>query len=134
VVETQQLITVLEIPRSILGYSLQHLNRISPTLCTHRIPIEPDVTPSREPQSRLNNNMREVVKKEVQKLLHAGIIYLVANSEWVNPVQVVPKKAGMTAVRNNKNKLIPRRDITSSTRPLRKTTSHFRLSMRCWCG
>jgi hypothetical protein len=74
-VETQQLITILETHRSILGYSLQDLKGISPTLCTHRIPIEPDATPSREPQRRLNNNMREVVEKEVLKLLHAGIIY-----------------------------------------------------------
>jgi hypothetical protein len=38
--------------------------------------------------------MREVVKKEVLKLLHMGIIYLVPYSEWVSPVQVVPKKGG----------------------------------------
>jgi hypothetical protein len=42
--------------------------------------------------------MREVVKKEVLKLLHTGIIYLVQDSEWVSPVQVVPKKGRMTVV------------------------------------
>jgi hypothetical protein len=36
--------------------------------------------------------MREVVKKEVLKLLHAGIIYPVSYIEWVSQVQVVPKK------------------------------------------
>jgi len=51
--------------------------------------------------------MREVVKKEVLKLLHAGIIYPVTNSEWVSPVQVVPKKGGMSVVKNEKNELIP---------------------------
>jgi hypothetical protein len=30
--------------------------------------------------------MREVVKKEVIKLLDAGIIYPVPHSEWVSPV------------------------------------------------
>jgi hypothetical protein len=44
-VETQQLITVLETHQSVLGYSLQDLKGISPTLCTHRIPIEPGATP-----------------------------------------------------------------------------------------
>jgi hypothetical protein len=57
-VETQQLITILETYRSVLGYSLQDLKGISPTFCTHGIPIEPDATPSRKPQRRLNNNMR----------------------------------------------------------------------------
>jgi len=51
--------------------------------------------------------MREVVKKEVLKLLHAGIIYRVPNSEWISPVQVVPKKGGMMVVRNDNNELIP---------------------------
>jgi hypothetical protein len=46
--------------------------------------------------------MREVVKKEVLKLLHAGIIYPMPHSKWVSPVQVVPKKRGITIVRNEK--------------------------------
>jgi hypothetical protein len=69
--------------------------------------MEPASTPSREPQRRLNNAMREVVKKEVLKLLHAGIIYPVPHSDWVSPVQLVPKKGGMTVIENNKNELIP---------------------------
>jgi hypothetical protein len=46
--------------------------------------------------------MREVVKKAVLKLLHAGIIYPVPHSKWVSPVQVVPKKGGMIVVKNEK--------------------------------
>ena len=56
--------------------------------------------------------MREVVKKEVLKLLHIEIIYTVLYSEWVSPVQVVPKKGGMTVVKTKKNELIPQRTIT----------------------
>jgi len=56
--------------------------------------------------------MREVVKKEVIKLLHVGIIYPVPHSEWVSPVQVVHKKGGMTVVTNEKNELIPQRTVT----------------------
>src|SRR6185503_19618990 len=83
---------------------------------------------------RLNNAMREVVKKEVLKLLDAGIIYLVPLSEWVSPVQVVPKKGGMTVVENSKNELIPQRTITEwrmciDYRKLNKATKkdHFPL-------
>ena len=56
--------------------------------------------------------MRVVVKKEVLMLLHAGIIYPVQDSEWVSPVQVVPKKGGMTVVQNERNELIPQRTVT----------------------
>jgi hypothetical protein len=51
--------------------------------------------------------MREVVKKEVLKLLKAGVVYPISDSEWASPVQVVLKKGGMTAIRNEKNELIP---------------------------
>jgi hypothetical protein len=56
--------------------------------------------------------MREVVKKEVLKLLHARIIYPVTHSEWVSPVQVVPKKGDMTVVKNEKKELIPQQTVT----------------------
>ena len=51
------------------------------------------------------------MKKEVLKLLHDGIIYPVPHSEWVSPVQVVPKKGGMTIVENIKNELIPQHNV-----------------------
>jgi hypothetical protein len=88
--ESLCLLTVLEKYHSAFGYSLQDLKGISPALCTHRIPTDPDSIPSREPQRRLNNAIRDVVKKEVLKLLHAKIIYPVSHSEWVSPIQVMP--------------------------------------------
>ena len=44
--------------------------------------------------------------------MHAGIIYPMTYSEWVRPVQVVPKKGGMTIVKNTKDELIPQRIVT----------------------
>lgn len=132
--ETAKLIAVLEKHRPVLGYALHDLKGISPTLCTHRIPLDPEIAPSREAQRRLNNAMREVVMKEVLKLLDAGIIYPVLHSEWVSPVQVMPKKGGMTVVENSKNELIPQRTVTGwrmciDYRKLNKATKkdHFPL-------
>jgi len=53
--------------------------------------------------------LQEVVKKEVLKWLDHGIIHPISSSEWVSPVQVIPKKIGITVIRNDKNKLIPTR-------------------------
>ena len=36
------------------------------------------------------------------KLLQAGIIYPILDSPWVSPMQVVPKKSGITVVQNDK--------------------------------
>jgi len=56
--------------------------------------------------------MKEVVKKETLKLLEAGIIYPVADSQWVSHVHCVPKKGGITIVPNDKDELIPQRIVT----------------------
>ena len=58
-------------------------------------------------QRRLNPNLKEIVRTEVLKLLDAGIIYAISDSSWVSPVQVVPKKSGVTVVTNADNELIP---------------------------
>ena len=52
-----------------------------------------------------------MVRKEVTKLLDNGIIYSISDSKWVSPVQVIPKKGGLTVVRNESNDLIPTRTI-----------------------
>ena len=59
--------------------------------------------------------MKEVVKKEVLKLLDVGIIYHISDSQWVSPTQVVPKKSGITVVKNEKSEPIPTR-VPSSWR------------------
>ena len=56
--------------------------------------------------------MKEEVRKEVLKLLEAGLIYPISDSSWVSLVQVVPKKGGMTVVKNDRDELIPTRTIT----------------------
>ncbi|GJV47049.1 putative reverse transcriptase domain-containing protein [Tanacetum coccineum] len=74
--------------------------------------MEDEFKPSVHPQRRVNPNIKEVVKKEVIKLLDAGLIYPISDTPWVS-VQVVPNKGGMTVVKNEKDELIPQRTVTS---------------------
>ncbi|RDX97232.1 hypothetical protein CR513_20036, partial [Mucuna pruriens] len=52
------------------------------------------------PTRRLNLTILDVVKKEVTKLLASRIIYPISNSNWISPVQLVPKKFGVTVAKN----------------------------------
>lgn len=61
-----------------------------------------------EAQCRLNPNMKEVVMKEVAKLLDACIIYPIFDSKWVSPTQVVLKKFGIIVIENVTGELIPK--------------------------
>ncbi|RDX92177.1 Retrovirus-related Pol polyprotein from transposon 17.6, partial [Mucuna pruriens] len=52
----------------------------------------------------MNPTILDVVKKEVTKLLAAGIIYPISDCQWVSAVQVAPKKFGMTVTKNQHDK------------------------------
>ncbi|VVA37516.1 PREDICTED: LOW QUALITY PROTEIN, partial [Prunus dulcis] len=110
--EEDSLIEVLKEHKTALGWTIADIKGISPSMCMHQILMEEDSKPSRDAQRRLNPNMKEVVRAEVLKLLDVGIIYPISDSKWVSPVQVVPKKSGITVVKNEKNELVPTRTIT----------------------
>ena len=74
---------VLKKHRGAIGYTLDDLKGISPTICQHSINMEPDAKPVVEPQRRFIPKMKEVVRNEVLKLLDASIIYPIADSRWV---------------------------------------------------
>jgi hypothetical protein len=84
--ENEKLLMLLKKHRKVIGYSINDLKGLTPAFCTHRIPMEDQCKPVMDHQRRLTHAMREVVKKEVIKLLDAGIIYPVPHSEWVSPV------------------------------------------------
>ncbi|GJX77769.1 reverse transcriptase domain-containing protein [Tanacetum coccineum] len=62
-----------------------------------------DYEPSVQSQRRVNPKIHDVIKKEVEKLLDAGLIYPISDSPWVSPVHCVPKKGGMTVITNDEN-------------------------------
>ncbi|RDX79279.1 hypothetical protein CR513_40311, partial [Mucuna pruriens] len=69
--------------------------------------MEEESKPIRQQQRRMNPAILDVVKKEVTKPLAARIIYPILDSQWVSPVQVVPKKSGMTVTKNKHDELVP---------------------------
>ncbi|CAN6677795.1 unnamed protein product [Malus baccata var. baccata] len=108
-IEEEKLIRVLKEHKTAIGWTLADIRGISPTTCMHRILLEEGAKPTREAQRRLNPPMMEVVKKEIIKLLDCGVIYPISDSRWVSPVQCVPKKSGVTMVKNAENELVPTR-------------------------
>ncbi|CAN6557527.1 unnamed protein product [Malus baccata var. baccata] len=132
--EEEKLIRVLKEHKTAIGWTLADIKGISPTTCMHRIFLEEGAKPTREAQRRLNPPMMEVVKKEIIKLLDCGVIYPISDSRWVSPVQVVPKKSGVTVVKNVEDELVPTRIQTGwrvciDYRKLNNTTrkDHFPL-------
>ncbi|KAL4351543.1 hypothetical protein GQ457_06G012880 [Hibiscus cannabinus] len=132
--QEEKLIAMLRQQKEALGWTIADIKGISPTICMHKILLDDDHKPTVDAQSRLNQAMKNVVRKEILKLLDASIIYPISDSEWVSPVQCVPKKGGITVISNEKNELIPTRIVTGwrlcmDYRKLNKATrkDHFPL-------
>jgi hypothetical protein len=84
--ENEKLLNLLKKHIKVIGYSINDLKGLSPAFCTHRIPMEDQCKPV--------------------------VDYPVPHSEWVSSVHSVPKKGGLTVVKNEKNELIPQRTVT----------------------
>ncbi|GJY49397.1 reverse transcriptase domain-containing protein [Tanacetum coccineum] len=110
--EKYALIKVLKSHKRALAWKLSDIKGINPEFCTHKILMEEDYAPAVQHQRRVNPKIHDVIKKEVEKLLEAGLIYPISDSPWVSPVHCVPKKGGMIVVVNEENELILTRLVT----------------------
>ena len=98
--QKHNLLHLLKRNKRALGWKISDLKGINPTICTHHIYLEEKSKAVRQPHRRLNPHFQEVVRIEVLKLLQAGIIYPITDNTWVSLTQVVPKKSGVTTVKN----------------------------------
>ena len=111
--QEHDLLHLLQRNKQALGWKISDLKGINPSICTHHIYLEEDSKAVRQPQRRLNPHLQEVVRIEVLKLLQAVIIYPIYDSTWVSPTQVVPKKSGVTTVKNEQGEELSTRLTTS---------------------
>ncbi|GJV25173.1 reverse transcriptase domain-containing protein [Tanacetum coccineum] len=110
--EKTALIKVLKSRKRAIAWKLFDIKGINPEFCSHKILMEEDYEPTVQHQRWVNPKIHDVIKKEVEKLLDAGLIYPISDSPWVSPVHCVPKKGGMTVVTNDENELVPTRLVT----------------------
>ncbi|GJT51515.1 reverse transcriptase domain-containing protein [Tanacetum coccineum] len=102
-VEKEALLKVLKSHKRAIAWKITDIKGIDPRFCTHKILMEDDYKPTVQSQRRVNPKIHEVIKKEVLKLLDAGMIYPISDSPWVSLVHCVPKKGGITVVANEEN-------------------------------
>ncbi|GJV09522.1 reverse transcriptase domain-containing protein [Tanacetum coccineum] len=110
--EKAALIKVLKSHKRAIAWKLFDIKGINPEFCTHTILMEEDYKLAVQHQRRVNPNIHDVIKKEVEKLLDAELIYPISGSPWVSPMQCVPKKGGFIVVENDEKELILTRLVT----------------------
>nr|GEY61258.1 reverse transcriptase domain-containing protein [Tanacetum cinerariifolium] len=104
--EKTALINVLKTQKKAIAWKLTDIKGIDPEFYSHKILHEEDYSPKVQIQRRVNPKIHDVIKKEVEKLLDAGLIYPISDRPWVSPIHCVPKKGGMTVIKNDENELV----------------------------
>nr|GFA23012.1 DNA-directed DNA polymerase [Tanacetum cinerariifolium] len=110
--EKPALLNVLKTQNKVIAWKLTDIKGIDPEFCSYKILLEEDYSPKVQSQRRVNPKIHDVIKKEVEKLLDAGLIYPISDSPWVSPIHCVPKKGGMTVIKNDENELVLTRLVT----------------------
>ncbi|GJR56379.1 reverse transcriptase domain-containing protein [Tanacetum coccineum] len=81
--EKTSLINVLKNRKQAIAWKLSDIRGIDPEFCSHKILLEDDYQPSVQNQRRVNPKIHDVIKKEVEKLLNAVLIYPIIDSRHV---------------------------------------------------
>nr|GEV32431.1 reverse transcriptase domain-containing protein [Tanacetum cinerariifolium] len=81
-VEKEALIIVLKSHKRVIAWKISDIKGIDPRFYTHKILMEEDYKPAVQSQRRVNLKIHDVIKKEVIKLLDAGMIYPISDSPW----------------------------------------------------
>ncbi|GKD27703.1 reverse transcriptase domain-containing protein, partial [Tanacetum coccineum] len=93
--EKTSLINVLKNQKQAIAWKLSDIRGIDPEFCSHKILLKDDYEPSVQHQRRVNPKIHDFIKKELEKLLDAGLIYPISDSPWVSSVHCVPKIGGV---------------------------------------
>ena len=94
----EELTKILQKHYAAFAWEYTDMKGIDPKTCIHHIYIEENSRPIRQPQRRMNPNLREIVKEELQKLLNVNFIYPNSDSQWISTLVIVPKKNGKWTV------------------------------------
>ncbi|GJU91378.1 reverse transcriptase domain-containing protein [Tanacetum coccineum] len=78
--EKSALIKVLKSHKRAIAWKLSDIKGINLEFYTHKILMEEDYKPAVQHQRRVNPKIHDVIKKEVEKLLDAGLIYPISDS------------------------------------------------------
>jgi hypothetical protein len=77
--------------QDVFAWSYEDLRGFDPALIHHVIPIKEGIKPVRQKQRPINPALEATIRKELEKLLKAGIFFPVKYSEWVSNLVPIRK-------------------------------------------
>nr|GFA08404.1 reverse transcriptase domain-containing protein [Tanacetum cinerariifolium] len=78
--EKTDLINVLKTWKKAIAWKLTDIKGIDPEFCSHKILLEEEHSPKVQSHRRVNPKIHDIIKKEVEKLIDAGLTYPISDS------------------------------------------------------
>ena len=95
--QTTEIVNLLREFQDVFARDYKDLKGLVQEMGEMKIDIKPDVRPVKKRSYKLAHKYKEIVKKEIDNMLEAGIIYPIDQSEWASPMVVQPKKHDTTS-------------------------------------
>ena len=90
--KTTEIVNLLKEFQDFFAQDYKDLKGLVQEMGEMRIEIKPDARLIKKRPYKLAHKYKEIVKKEIDNMLAAGIIYPINQSEWEIPMVVQPKK------------------------------------------
>nr|GEX63669.1 reverse transcriptase domain-containing protein [Tanacetum cinerariifolium] len=90
--EKSALLKVLKSQKQAIAWKLADIKGIDPEFCSYKILLEEDYSPKVQSQRRVNPKIHDVIKKKVEKIRDAGLIYPISDSPLFSLMHCVLKK------------------------------------------
>lgn len=91
--EKSELVEFLKANLDVFAWDASDIPGISPELACHRLNVNPEATPRKQPPRRSSDAHTEAVKEEVNRLKQAGAIKEIFYPDWLANTVVVQKKS-----------------------------------------
>ena len=92
--EKLELVEFLKTNLDVFAWDASDIPGISPELACHRLNVNPEVVPRKQPPRRSSDAHAEAVKEEVSRLKQAGAFKEIFYPQWLANTVVVQKKSG----------------------------------------
>jgi hypothetical protein len=80
--------------KDVFAWMYDDLKTFDPNIIQHVIPMKPQTLPFQQKLRKMHPKLEPTVKKELNKLLNAKIIFPVRHTQWVSNLVPVRKKSG----------------------------------------
>jgi hypothetical protein len=80
--------------KDVFSWTYDDLKTFDPNIIQHVIPMKPKTQPFQWKMRKMHPKLEPTVKKELNKLLNAKIIFPVRHTQWVSNIVSIRKKSG----------------------------------------